>query len=190
MRKRAKQVEEVHERIRVAARRRFMQAYYEDVTLDEIAGDASVSVQTVLRHFGSKEGLLDSLAAKMEEAITAGRDRVLPDDPEAAARYIVEEYDEMGDAMLIVNFQEDRIEAVGRVVRRGRTYHHEWVRRIFSSFLDGLNEDTRRRMHARLVVALDVYTWKLLRRDIGLSQEEAVTAMTEMLEAVLHPQKP
>jgi hypothetical protein len=36
-----------------------------------------------------------------------------------------------------------------------------------------------------LVVATDVYTWKLLRRDQGLSRDETVASILEIVEALL-----
>jgi hypothetical protein len=36
-----------------------------------------------------------------------------------------------------------------------------------------------------LVVATDVYTWKLLRRDQGLSRDETVAAMLRIVQALL-----
>ena len=36
-----------------------------------------------------------------------------------------------------------------------------------------------------LVVATDVYTWKLLRRDQGLSRDETVASILKIVEALL-----
>ena len=36
-----------------------------------------------------------------------------------------------------------------------------------------------------LVVATDVYTWKLLRRDQGLSRDETLAAMLRIVQALL-----
>ena len=42
----------------------------------------------------------------------------------------------------------------------------------------------RRRALAALHAATDVYTWKLLRRDLGLGRRTAQQVMTEMVEAI------
>jgi hypothetical protein len=36
------------------------------------------------------------------------------------------------------------------------------------------------------VAATDVYTWKLLRRDKGLSRDQTITAIRELVEALHH----
>jgi hypothetical protein len=38
---------------------------------------------------------------------------------------------------------------------------------------------------AQVVAVCDVYTWKLLRRDAGLTPEDTETALLEMLEPLL-----
>ena len=43
----------------------------------------------------------------------------------------------------------------------------------------------RRRRLAQLVAICDVYTWKLLRRDQGLSRERTAAAIRHMVQAIL-----
>jgi hypothetical protein len=57
----------------------------------------------------------------------------------------------------------------------GREGHRAWVQRVFGT-VDRVNE---------LVVITDVYAWKLLRRDRGLSAGETAETMLRMAEAVL-----
>jgi len=45
----------------------------------------------------------------------------------------------------------------------------------------------RTRRLAQLVAVCDVYTWKLLRHDAGLSQRQVVTALVELLEPLTTP---
>jgi hypothetical protein len=42
----------------------------------------------------------------------------------------------------------------------------------------------RQRRLAQLVAVTDVYTWKLLRRDKGLSRDQTVLAVRELVEAL------
>ena len=42
-----------------------------------------------------------------------------------------------------------------------------------------------RRVLLGLHAALDVFTWKLLRRDLGLSQDEVELQMTDLVRGVL-----
>jgi hypothetical protein len=44
----------------------------------------------------------------------------------------------------------------------------------------------RRRRRGQLVVLTDVFTWRLLRRDLGFGQRQTELAMTEMVKALLN----
>jgi AcrR family transcriptional regulator len=57
-----------------------------DASLDDIAGVAGVSRQTVYAHFGSRQALLEAVSARvMDEALTALRAARLGEGPPAAA---------------------------------------------------------------------------------------------------------
>jgi hypothetical protein len=45
----------------------------------------------------------------------------------------------------------------------------------------GLSELERERQITRLIVATDIYTWKLLRRDFGKSQDEVLHLMAGII---------
>jgi predicted transcriptional regulator len=66
----------------------------------------------------------------------------------------------------------------------GRGLHRSWVEELFSDELPA-DPAERSRLVDALVVATDVYTWKLLRRDRGLSVEEVGDRMLLISSAVL-----
>jgi hypothetical protein len=51
--------------------------------------------------------------------------------------------------------------------------------------LVALHGRLRLRRVAELVAVTDLYVWKVLRRDMGLSRADTETAMREMVERVL-----
>jgi hypothetical protein len=53
---------------------------------------------------------------------------------------------------------------------------------VFAPFLDGLEGAGRRRRLAQIVAVCDVYVWKLLRLDAGLSPQAYREALLELLE--------
>ncbi len=59
---RASAAEATGERILESFLQRFRQQWLEESTLDTIAADAGVTVQTVIRRFGGKDLLLDAAA--------------------------------------------------------------------------------------------------------------------------------
>jgi AcrR family transcriptional regulator len=185
MGRRGEQVREAGARILETVRRDFLLRYVDDVTLDEVAAAAGVTVQTLLRRYGSKEGLFTAAAELLHRDFLASRGQVAPGDVAMAVRMIVQGYERNGDTVLRGLFQEERVAAIGSLVERGRRSHQEWISRVFEPWLVATKRRDRVRLHAQLVAILDVFTWKLFRRDLGLSIGETETAMRELVESLL-----
>src|ERR1700759_4624254 len=70
-----------------------------DPSLEAVAERAGVSTRTVIRQFGSKEGLLEAaIAVGIEEAAVTRHAE--PGDVEGAVRAIVDHYEGMGDEVM------------------------------------------------------------------------------------------
>jgi AcrR family transcriptional regulator len=177
-------VELTRERILQAACDAFMRGWYDDVTLREIAADAGVALQTVVNHFGSKDALFGVAAERISDTISTLRGTVAEGDYEGAATTLVDDYEQTGDFTLRTLSIEERVPVVRPVLALGRRGHHEWVEHVFAAALAGLRGVDRKRRVAQLVVATDVFTWKLLRRDKGLSRDQTITAIRELVEAL------
>jgi AcrR family transcriptional regulator len=185
---RAAAAEVTRERILEAACDAFMGAWYDEVTLREIAADAGVALQTVVNHFGNKETLFGAAAERISDAISTLRWTVAAGDLEGAATILVDDYERTGDFTLRTLAIEERAPVVEPLLARGRRGHQEWVEHVFAAALPGLRGVDRKRRVAQLVVATDVFTWKLLRRDKRLSREQTITAIRELVEALhTHP---
>ena len=184
---RAAAVEVTRERILQAACDAFMRGWYDEVTLRGVAADAGVALQTVVNHFGTKESLFGVAAERISETIASLRWAVAAGDIEGAATALVDDYERTGDFALRTLAIEERVPVVRSGIARGRRGHQEWVEHVFPAALTGFRGAARERRVAQLVVATDVFTWKLLRRDKGLSRAQTVTAIRELVEA-LHPQ--
>lgn len=183
---RAAAVEATRERILDAAYEAFMERWYDDVTLRDVAADAGVALQTVVNHFGTKEALFGEVSDRFDESIQAARWTVAPGDVAAIVTTLVDDYERTGEVVLRLLALEDRVPVVRPMIARGRRSHREWVEHMFGAPLAGLRGAARRRRIAQLVVALDVYTWKLLRLDNGLSREHTIAATREMVEALIN----
>jgi AcrR family transcriptional regulator len=181
---RAAAVELTRERILHTACDAFMHGWYDDVTLRNIAADADVALQTLVNHFGTKEVLFGAAAERISDAISRLRWTVAVGDLDGAATTLVDDYERTGDFTLRTLAIEERAPVVQPLIARGRRGHQEWVEHIFAVALAGLRGVDRRRRVAQLVVATDVFTWKLLRRDKGLSRDQSITAIRELVEAL------
>src|SRR6476646_2937150 len=97
MRARADAAEQTALRIMDAAIRLWREAGYDEFTLQDVADRAGVSLSTVMRRFGSKEGLAEAVLSSDRVGTQRGRDAVAAGDVDAALRMIVADYEGNGD---------------------------------------------------------------------------------------------
>lgn len=185
MEARAQAAADTHRRVLEAAIRRLGDAFYDEVSLADVAREAGVTVQTVLRRFGSKEGLAEAATTLGLEKVRAERFASPPGDLDAAVGSLVAHYEAWGERSLRFLAQEDRVAAIRRVTDAGRALHHEWVDHAFGPWLARLRGASRARRRAALVAVTDVYVWKVLRRDLGLDPRTAETVLRSLVAAVV-----
>jgi AcrR family transcriptional regulator len=181
---RAQSAEATGKRIVEAFLARLMKQWYDEITLDRIAEDAGVTVQTVVRRFGGKEGLLASTVKVLGTQIDARRAAPGPD-IHRHIDHLVEDYEQIGETVLRLLASEPRHPALSEFLDFGRRSHREWVTTAFADSLGGLKAQQRERAVNALVVVTDVYSWKILRRDRQLSPAETKSTMGRMLVAIL-----
>jgi AcrR family transcriptional regulator len=183
---RAADAEATRERILDGAVAAFWDSPSASVSLDEVARRAGVTVQTVIRRFGGKAALLAAaveregarVASERDPAAVAGR-------PKAAVDQLLAHYEQMGDKVVRMIAEETRTPELTPIVDRGRALHRDWCAAVFAGVLHELDARSRRRRLAELAAVCDVHTWKLLRRDAGLSVAETRLALLEMLRPLL-----
>jgi AcrR family transcriptional regulator len=173
------------ERILDAAVEAFWELPTDQISLDEVARRAGVTVQTVIRRFGGREGLLGAAVEREWERTRRQRAEAVAGDPVSAVRVLLEHYELIGDRVLKMLADEDRVPALRAIVDRGRALHRDWCARVFAPALTGLRGLERERRLAQFVAVCDVYAWKLLRRDAGLSRRQTELALVELLNPML-----
>ena len=181
---RAASTEDLRQRILDAFRAAMRDMWMDDVGLDRVAADAGTTRQTVIRLFGGKEGLIEALALRERSAVELRRATPRPATPEAVVDAILVDYEALGDLVCRLLAQEERHPALRRWHDVGRAFHRAWVEDVFSPALPA-DLAGREALVTQLVVALDLYVWKLLRRDFGRSVEETRSLMTDMVRKIL-----
>jgi len=160
----------------------FWQAPMDDMPLEEVANRAGVTVQTVIRRFGGKDGLLAAAAERETERVRRLRAEAPVGDLPGAVRNLLDHYEELGLPVLRLLAQEERSPAMRALADRGRAVHAEWCERVFAPTLAGLHGADRARRLAQLIAVTDVLTWKLLHRDRRLSRRQTQLALIELLQ--------
>jgi AcrR family transcriptional regulator len=184
MRARAEAAAETGRRILEATIELHRERFFDQVSLEDIAERAGVTVRTVIRRFGSKERLIEAAAEEGERRVTHQRYQAPIGDIEGAVNNLMDHYEEWGDTALRLLAQEERVAAFRSITDSGRAFHYEWVERTFAPLLAKRTGKARRRLLAELVAICDVYFWKLLRRDLGLSREQTELALKETILAL------
>jgi AcrR family transcriptional regulator len=182
---RAESTAATQERILDAAVQVFWEQPGRQLSLEEVARRAGVTVRTVLRRFGTRDGVMAAAADRETNRVRQQRDSAPPGDVERAISVLTDHYEETGDRVLTMLAEEQRLPSLREIADRGRRMHREWCARVFSASLGGLDPVARRRRLAQLVAVCDVYTWKLLRRDAGLSRADTEIAIVELLQPLI-----
>jgi AcrR family transcriptional regulator len=185
MRERAASAEATRLRIIDATRDLALERWYDEITLKDIASAAGVALQTVVNHFGTKDGIFAATLDQPPRPEFMTRLGATPDDVQGAVDLLVADYEYAGEAIIRGLALEERIPALKPILERGRKAQREWVQRTFPSALAQLRGQSLERRVDLLVCATDVYTWKVLRRDRGLTPAKTAEAFRELVEALI-----
>lgn len=182
---RAESTERTGREIQAAATMLFRALPFEQVTLEAIAERAGVTLQTVLRRFGSKQGLLEATARAISTATSESRIPQRPNDVSAALGVLLQSYEEMGDLAWRALCQEEQFEFLHGVLLDARARHRAWVEATFAFALQRVGPQERERRVLLLFSATDYYVYKLLRRDLGKDGAETRRLMIDLVSAAL-----
>lgn len=162
----------------------------DEVTLADIAERAGVSVRTVIRRFGSREGVIAACIEADAAGIDAERGQAAPGDVDGALDILLAHYERDGDAVLRTLALEDRVAEAKAIVTAGRALHRAWCARVFAPYLPPPEDEGYGTRLDALVAATDLYAWKLLRRDLRRSAGETARVVRALVDGLLsrpHP---
>ena len=180
---RGRQVERTRERVIRVACKALLTRSWEDVSLAAIATDADVTTQTVINHFQSKKGLLIAVVAELGAEVDRLRGSTEPGNVTAAVSSLMRQYEVLGNANVTYVRQADRDAEIAEHVEQARRGHRAWLEDVFADSLAGATD--RQHTVAALYAATDVGTWKLLRKDLRLSQTETAAVLETLMRGVL-----
>lgn len=177
------------ERILDAMLQRFATIAYDRIRLEDVASDADVTVQTVLRRFGSKPALMCAVVTRELGRIVDARDAITDATPIETIDALADHYEEYGSLISKMYAEADLVDGLPEIAARGREYHVEWCRQAFASSMqpDDDGARTERRL-AQVVAICDARTWHILRVDCALSADQTRTALQELLMPLLRVQ--
>lgn len=154
------------------------------LTLPAIAAGAGVTVQTVMRHMGGRDGCLAAVRERVAARVDQQRRAVGPGDVGASLRALLEHYETDGRLVLHLLAQASDEPWARDAAESGRMYHRAWV---LWSFGHRLPEPAPEPLVDALVAATDLYVWRLLRLDLGRSAEATAHVIESLTLAILEP---
>jgi AcrR family transcriptional regulator len=197
---RAQAKERTRETLLQAATEEIEKDGWKQASLESVAERAGVTKQTALRHFGSKQGMLEAVLGRTSSIVVKERAEAPVGDIPGAVANLMRHYERYGDVVTrLLPYRDAVIRVLGpshrdslarRAVDRGHELHKDWVLNTFAPQLERVDTQARDRRLAQLVAVCDVYMWKLLRRDLGLSLTDAEAALVELIERLVEPDAP
>jgi AcrR family transcriptional regulator len=175
-RRRAAAAEANTERILEAAHALFEERPWEQITFAAVAERAGVGTQTIIRRFGTKDGLARAVNAWVVPQVEVMRDVPVGAPPADIAAALERHYERWGESIDRTLRQQDASPALAEAAG-GRAMHREWVERVFPN----ASSDTT----GRLIGICGVELWLVLRRDGGLSPGAARSAVADLIAATL-----
>jgi AcrR family transcriptional regulator len=156
-----------------------------DITLDHVAAAAGVTVRTILRRFGSRDGLFEATFLQIVDGMRDSRPVTTPGDVDAAVASIVGQYERIGDLNIKMLEQEHDLPLFHELMEQGRREHRGWLEQVFGPALDPLDGAAREQRVLELYAATDVYLWKLFRRDMHLGVAQTTHAFRNLVSGVI-----
>lgn len=175
------------DRILDAALARYATTPYDRIRLEDVAADAEVTVQTVIRRFGGKAGLVVALAERELGRIGDTRAAARGAPVRETLHALVAHYEAYGELILKVYAEAHLIDGLPAVAARGRAFHVDWCRRTFSDAVrarGGTKSDVARHL-AEIIAICDATTWRILRQDGDLSAKQVEQALCELVSVAL-----
>jgi AcrR family transcriptional regulator len=177
---RAEGAERTADRIVDAMLMRLTTTSYEQIRIEDVASDAGVTGQTVIRRFTGKAGLMNATVQRELGRIAAAREAAAHSSPEQTIHDLVAHYERYGLLILKTYSEAPLVPGLPEIAARGRAFHVDWCRRAFR--LDSALSDSQRAVRTAQIVAIcDATTWRILRFDGGLDPAQTQAALGELL---------
>jgi AcrR family transcriptional regulator len=169
-----------------AATDEFFTGNWLKTSLESVAAKAGVTKQTLLRHFGSKDGLALQALMRGAAQIRDQRWKTPTNDIAGAVDNLVEHYEAWGERSLRMgSWQQSGSPVLAMISQAARQVHYEWVEYAFAPWLDELDEDTLARRRAALIAICDLQVWWILSHDLGLARPEVHAILTDLIERLV-----
>jgi AcrR family transcriptional regulator len=181
---RAEAEDQTHQTLLDAAEDAFLSGPWSEASLEGIARGAGVTKQTLLRHFVSKDGLLEQTLTRMMGTVQQQRLNAPTHDIAGAVDNLLAHYETRGGrAMRSSNL--DFSGGLADLGRRAREFHYAWVDHAFGAWLAAAASPERAQLRAALIAICDVQVWWVLSHDLGLPRPDVKATLILTISRLL-----
>ncbi|WP_214107296.1 TetR/AcrR family transcriptional regulator [Acrocarpospora catenulata] len=178
------------EQIVSAALALYHELWLDEITVEQVAARAGVSSKTVLRRYGSRDGLLTSVAGQLAADVAEQRFAARVGDLDDAVNNLMAHYERNGRLALRNLVQAQRSRWIASLVDHARAEHAQWVSTIFAPFLARDDDVDRELLRVQLTAVTDIAMWNVLRNELGLSPARTEQAIAGLLCGLLREDHP
>jgi AcrR family transcriptional regulator len=173
------------QRILEAVKALTLDFWLDEITLLQIAEKANVSIQTLFRHFGSREQLIQHSVRQISAEIQTRH--AIP--KEVSVQSIVSnlnEYYELNGQMIIrLRSQAERLEEFEEFQSGWQKSHHRWVQNSFAIYLQALTTVSQNELTDTLFGLTDVHFWYVYHHELRKSKQELNLIWIRILRSLL-----
>lgn len=130
----------------------------------------------------SRDGCLHAVVDRVSSRIEKQRGSIEPGNIPVIIETLIDHYEKEGKLVLNLLAEEQKGDSfASNFTNEGRAYHRNWVKRCFGPLISGKSSEITDEM----VAATDIYTWKLLRLDLGRSRDKTRKIILNMVQKIL-----
>jgi AcrR family transcriptional regulator len=148
---RAQAQKRTHEALLNAAIEEFYEGRWPKASLEALSRSAGVTKQTLLRHFGSKDGLLLQALMRSVSQVFDQRWSAPAGDIEGTIDNLLDHYEVWGARALRIGAWQGWAPLLARFSQVARQVHYDWVEHAFRPWLEPLDEESRARRYAAFI---------------------------------------
>jgi AcrR family transcriptional regulator len=156
-----------------------------EITLENIAEKSGVTIRTILRKFGSRDGLIQACLDHDVHFIIEERRKAPVGDIDGITRALLSNYEEMGEAGIRTIYMENEFKEARDIGIKGRKEHRKWCAEVFAPYLPDPGQDDYEIKLTAFITSTEIYLWKLLRKDLGYDQEKTFQVFKMLLEGLV-----
>jgi len=156
-----------------------------DITLEMVAIEAGLTTKTILRKFGSKDGLTNESLSYLATEIESERTSAKAGNVDDILKALLSNYEKIGEAAIRTINLESELKIARQIGAKGRQLHRDWCIRMFAPYLPGEQTADYEIQLTSFIAATEIYLWMLMRKDLKLSKEKTFSIFKNLIEGLI-----